>query len=53
MKKIKVIASSNISHGSQVITGFLMLRSQGYQVEVIDQTEDASNPFYNLPVVLA
>ena len=53
MKKIKVIASSNISHGSQIITGFLMLRNQGYEVEVIDQTEDASNPFYDLPVVLA
>ncbi len=53
MEKIKVIAPSSVNHASMVITGFLMLRKQGYEVEVVDKTRDETNPFYGLPVVQA
>lgn len=53
MEKIKLTIPSNIPHNSQIITGFLLLKEQGWDVEIMDQSADAGNPFYDLPVVLA
>jgi len=53
MKQVKLIIPSTVYHISQIITGFLMLREQGWDVEVIDQSKDSSNPFFDLPVALA
>lgn len=53
MHTIQVIAPSYITHGSQIVTGFAMLAKQGYDVQIVDHTQDKNNPFYGLPVVLA
>lgn len=53
MKKVKVIVPSKISHNSQIITGFLILKEQGWDVQIVDRSRDESNPFYDLPVVQA
>lgn len=53
MEKIKLIVPSTIYHCSQIITGFLTLKDQGWDVELEDMTKDSTNPFFGLPVVLA
>ena len=53
MEKIRLIIPSNIEHGSQIITGFLMLREQGWDVEIVNRSRDESTPFHGLPAVLA
>lgn len=53
MERIKLTIPSNVIHASQVITGFLILKEQGWDLEIIDNSKDAANPFYDLPVVLA
>lgn len=53
METVKLTIPSTVYHLSQVITGFLMLRKQGWQVEIVDQSRDGSNPFYNFPVAFA
>lgn len=42
MEKIKLIIGSKILHISQIITGFLMLEEQGYQVEFAYVPDDGS-----------
>ena len=46
MKKAKVYAESQVSHVGQIVTGFLMLKEQGWNVEIIDNVQD-SNSFYH------
>lgn len=53
MEKIRLTIPSNIEHASQIITGFLMLREQGWDVEVVNRSRDENTPFYGLPAVLA
>lgn len=53
MDKIKLIIPSTIYHCSQIITGFLCLQDQGWDVEVEKRFKDRSNPFFGLPVVMA
>lgn len=53
MEKVKVIIPSNVLHNSQIVTGFLMLREHGWDVEILDHTKDTASPFHDLPVVLA
>lgn len=53
MEKIKLIVPSTIYHCSQIITGFLTLRDQGWDVELEDRSKDVENPFFDLPIVLA
>lgn len=53
MEKIKVIIPSHIHHNAQIITGFLMLKEQGWNVELEDRTGKPGNAFEDLPVVLA
>ncbi len=53
MDTIQLTIPSSVPHCSQIITGFLRLKEQGQPVEIINLSADASNPFYDLPVVLA
>ena len=53
MEKIKVIIPSHIHHNAQIVTGFLMLAEQGWDVELEDRTGQPDNVFENMPVVLA
>ena len=53
MEKIKLIVPSTVYHCSQIITGFLILKNQGWDVEMEDKSKEALNPFFDLPVVLA
>lgn len=52
METIKLTIPSDIPHISQIITGFLILKEQGWKVEIVDRSKDVANPFYDLPVVL-
>lgn len=53
MTAIDLTIPSRIPHNSQIITGFLMLRQQGWDVRIRDCSRDPENPFYGLPVVQA
>ncbi|MCI7808563.1 hypothetical protein MR626_04645 [bacterium] len=53
METVKLTVPSNSLHAAQILTGFLTLKEQGWDVEVTDNSRDAGNPFYDLPVVLA
>ena len=52
METIKLTIPSDIPHISQIITGFLIMKEQGWDVEIIDNSKDTSNLFYGLPVAL-
>lgn len=53
MKQVKLIIPSASYHIGQIITGFLMLRDQGWNVEIADRSKDRDDPFFGLPVALA
>ena len=53
MAKVQLTVPTNVAHVSQIITGFLTLREQGWDVEIVDRSRDAANPFYGLPIVIA
>ncbi len=53
MNTVRLIIPSTVYHCSQIITGFLMLRDQGWNVELECRFREKDNPFYDLPVVLA
>ena len=53
MEKIQLTIPSRVEHCAQLITGFLMLREQGWEVEILDRSRDKTVPFSGLPAVLA
>ena len=53
MEKIRVTIPTGAHHAAQLITGFLMLKEQGWDVEISDRSRDSSVLFYGLPAVLA
>ena len=52
MKKVKLIIGSRVPHVCQIITGFLMLKKQGYSLEFVDGSNDGS-VLSGMPAVLA
>lgn len=52
MDTIEVTIPSRIHHLSQIITGFLLLKEQGWDVKLMDRSQDRDFPFYDLPVAL-
>lgn len=52
MDKIKLIIPTNIHHAAQIITGFLMLKEQGWEVEIQNRSGNRCAPFYGLPALL-
>lgn len=53
MEKVKLIIPTGIHHGAQIITGFLMLKEQGWDVEITDRSREKTTPFYGLPALMA
>lgn len=53
METVKITIPSNIIHNCQIVTGFLLLKEQGWNVEIVDRSRDAQNPFFDLPVIQA
>lgn len=52
MEKVKLIIPTGIEHTAQLVTGFLMLKEQGWDVEIQDRSRDKTVPFYGLPAVM-
>ena len=50
---VRVTIPSKIHHLSQIITGFLILKEQGFPVELEDRSGDKSHPLHGLPVMMA
>lgn len=52
MKKIKLIIGSRVPHISQIVTGFLMLKEQGYELEFAECT-DSGSELAGMPAIRA
>ena len=52
MDIIEVTIPSQLHHLSQIITGFLLLKEQGWDVKLVDRSRERDFPFHDLPVVL-
>lgn len=53
MNKVTVTFCSHIHHLCQIAAGFLLLREQGWQVELVDASRDTASPFYDLHFAFA
>ena len=53
MEKIKVIIPTHIHHCAQLITGFLMLREQGWDIELVNRADDRHFAYHGLPCLFA
>lgn len=53
MDKIKLILPSHIHHLCQITAGFLRLREQGWEVEIVDESRNRDHPFYDMPIAFA
>lgn len=53
MYKAQLYVENSIPHMGQIITGFLMLRNQGHDVEIIDNTSAPAGFFHGLPMIRA
>lgn len=53
MEKIKVIIPTHIHHCAQLITGFLMLREQGWDIELVNRADDRHFTYHGLPCLFA
>lgn len=53
MDKVKVIFPSHIHHLCQIAAGFLLLRQQGWDVELVDEGKHPGHPYYDLPIAFA
>lgn len=53
MERIKVTLPSDIHHLCQIVTGFLRLKEQGMEIEIVNNAGDPAAPFAGLPLVFA
>ncbi len=53
MKTIKLTIPCHVHHNAQVVTGFLRLKAQGWDVKLEDCSKEENHRFYGLPVLLA
>ena len=53
MENIKVIIPTHIHHCAQLITGFLMLREQGWDIELVTRADYKHSPWHGLPCLFA
>lgn len=53
MNKVTLILPSHIHHLCQITAGFLLLRRQGWEVEIRDQSRDAADPYHDMPIAFA
>ena len=48
MEKIRLWVESQASHMGQIITGFLMLKDQGWNVEIVDNVHDTTSFYHGM-----
>lgn len=53
MDKIKLILPSDLHHVCQIVTGFLRLKEQGADVEIVNVSADKKHPYHGLPIAFA
>lgn len=53
MRKVKLWVESQVSHVGQIITGFLMLKDQGWDVEIIDNSKVQPGFYHGVPMIRA
>ena len=53
MEKVTLWAESTVSHVGQIITGFLMLKEQGWDVEIKNQVKGPKSFFHGMPMIRA
>ena len=53
MNKAKVYVESKVSHVGQIITGFLMLKQQGWDVEIKNCVKGPESFFHGMPMIRA
>lgn len=53
MEKITVWLPSMLEHCQQIITGFLMLKEKGWNIEIIDSSKNKNNPFSGMAIIQA
>ena len=52
MEKVTVYIETQVPHASQIITGFLRLKEQGWPVELVD-CRDSGSPYCGMPMMRA
>lgn len=53
MDKVRLYVESPVTHMGQIITGFLMLREQGWDVEIIDNLAGTPGFYHENPMIRA
>lgn len=53
MNKAKVYVESKVSHVGQIITGFLMLKQQGWDVEIVNNVKNEPGFYHGVPMIRA
>ncbi len=53
MDKVKVTFPSDIHHLCQIAAGFIRLKEQGWDVEIVNEAHNQENPFHGLPIAFA
>ena len=51
MNKVTVYAESQVSHVGQIITGFLMLKEQGWDVEIVNKVHAEPGFYHGRPMI--
>ena len=51
MNKATVYVESQVSHVGQIITGFLMLKQQGWDVEIVDRVKEQPGFYHGVPMI--
>lgn len=53
MEKVKVWIPARCEHSQQIVTGFLMLKEKGWDIEIIDASQEKTSPFSGMAVIQA
>jgi len=53
MEKAKLYVESSVSHMGQIITGFLMLKEQGWDVEILNHVKGPRSFYHGMPMIRA
>lgn len=53
MNRATIYAESQVSHAGQILTGFLMLKEQGWDVRIVDNTKGEPGFYHGVPMIRA
>lgn len=53
MEKVTLYVESDVSHMGQIVTGFLMLKAQGWEVEIKNHVKGPKSFFHGMPMIRA